>query len=409
MQSIIKYNISVSIIVFFILFLGAGTTLLLGINNLQNTTNSLWELISPPLKAMFCLSMFWIIKKRVKLFFEESLMIFSCFAYIILCSIAKVSANASILINVFISLAIMSLLLKNGHDLKKTILYIVLLYYFTECSIAIIERVTQINFLLVTNDALFFDETLSSAQAGFRSASIHSHPLQGALMISIVMSFILITSYNPLKKILMLFIGLLALFSFNTRSSIVYWALTILAYVFYSTIKKKFIYKIFAIFALISATITASYLINQGWAGRLMELSLFDNNSAQTRIDILNVLKDFSIQHFLFGVPNNLGETIFKRNGVYIMENYWITFIMNWGIPFTCWLVYCSYAILKKHMINFSITEKFFPIITFLLISSTNNSMITGVPALLLLLICFYSFESKINKKITQFSNITGD
>ena len=99
---------------------------------------------------------------------------------------------------------------------------------------------------------------------------------------------------------------------------------------------------------------------------------------------------------------------MFKRNGIYIMENYWISFLMNWGILLTGWLVYWSYQIIKSHIISYSKKEQYFPIFTFLLISSTNNSMITGVPALLLLLSCYFSFnkeEPEINygKKIHLF------
>lgn len=387
-----KYNLSISLVVFLVLFLGAGIIQILDLKSSKEQL-TLFNLINPSIKLMVVVFFFWTIKRKIKFYFEETAMLISIFAYAIICFFAERSANLSILINVFFSLAILSLLLKNGNSLKKSIFWVVLLYYFSDSSLAIIERILQTNFIGPSQDSLFLDDSLSSVNAGFRSASIHSHPLQGALMISIVMSFIYITDYKPQNKIALLFVGFVALFSFNTRSSIVFWAIMILLYIIKLIIYAKPKYKFLGGIAVAFVALIAFYLLNHGWAGRLIELSLFDENSAQVRIDVLSVINDFKLEDFLLGVSKENGEAIFKRNDIFIMENYWISYVMNWGIPFTCWLVYCSYKILKSSMVDYPRLKKFFPIATFLLISSTNNSMMTGVPALLLMISCFYGFK----------------
>jgi len=351
--------------------------------------------VNPSIWVMFLIFAFWGVKRKIIFCREECVMLASCIAYMGICGIVGTSSNSMNLIRVFLSLSVLSLLLKSDYELKKIILNVVVAYYFSECFLAIIERIFQTNFISVSLDPLFLDNSVSSIRAGFRSASLHSHPLQGALMVSVVMAFIYITDYKPLIKMGMLFVGLLALLSFNTRSSIAYWVVMISIYIIYLIIikKTKGRYKCLGILAMAVAFAAGLYLIRQGWAGRLVELSLFDKHSAQIRVDVLSVLNDFSVQYFLWGVPADVGTMIFKRNGVFIMENYWISFVMNWGVPYLVWLVICSYKILRKYIQNYSRLGRYFPMITFLLISSTNNSMVTGVPALLLLLLGYYGFD----------------
>lgn len=392
------------LISFMTLFLGINVLYTLGLKDPFNTTTSLTSSVHLATWLLLGEGMYLLTKKKLNKK-NEYHFIFFCIIYIIFnVIILRRSANLVLIINSFIAPIFASLYAKNFHQAKNFIFKIIILYFITECGLAITERITSTNFLVAAAETTFMDTSMSDTE-GFRSASIHGHPLQGALMISVVMGFIYISEIKIKTKIILLLLGCMALLSFNTRSSICFWggmlSLLLLHIIFsnkYSTGNKL------ASFCLLSiASIGLWNLLQSGWGGRLLELSLFDEDSAQARIDVFLMFDFISVEQILWGITEKELISIMSKSGIGIIENYWISYILSFGIIGTIFFVVFVFRCLKPLFKNIPIIKIVISVGSFLLISSTNNSMVSGVPALILLVLCVYSFPIKRNNHETIY------
>ena len=332
------------------------------------------------------------------------------FVFCVLYTIVNVLLNRSVhlgtVIMAFIAPVLIGLFIKNISDARYTVYKIVVSYFIFECGLAIVQRILGVNLLLTPSDTGFFDMGVSS-NSGFRSASIHGHPLQGALMVSVVMGFIYISDLKLKKKILLLLMGFMALLSFNTRSSIFLWGI-ILAFMFLQIIfSKKYdvMIKSASLCLFVIGAIGLWVLLQQGWGGRLLEMSLFDEKSAQVRIDVFYMFNFLSLEQLLWGIPSDVVSLIKDKSNINIIENYWIAYIFYFGL--ICTLVFVTFVVLCLRPLFKGIPtiKILISVGVFLLISSTNNSMITAVPALIVLVLCVYSFP--IKKQTLRIKSLT--
>ncbi len=233
----------------------------------------------------------------------------------------------------------------------------------------------------------------------FRSCSLLGHPLYNALCISTIMSFILCTPLKNKYKYSLWSIGYIAILCFNTRSSIVGNLLLLSIYIFYNTffskrvnIKNKvltlfiFIIIIFSVFTLINTT---------GIGGRLLELGLFDEDSAQTRIDIWTIFNFTDIKDILFGINSDKFSLLLYQSGLFVTENYWIDQLFRFGLVFMIPYILFYIAFCKEIYKDYGIFKSIFTCMTFILISSTNNSLSTNYLAILIFLLCIIIFHPK--------------
>ena len=398
------------LISFMTLFLGVNILYTIGFKDPYDTSISLNS--SVPLSTWLLLiigSIYLFTKKKLIKNYEISFLIF-CFIYTFFNTIIlQRSANLVIIINSFIAPIFISLLAKNIPSAKKNIYKIILLYFIAECGVAISERIFSENFLIAASETTFMDMSMSHDE-GFRSASIHGHPLQGALMVSVIMGFIYIANIKIRNKIALLILGCMALLSFNTRSSICFWGgmLTLLLLQIIFSKKYTVTNKLSSFFLLSIAAIGLWYLLQSGWGGRLLELSLFDEDSAQARIDVFQMFNFISFKQILWGISEKDIINIMSKSGIGIIENYWISYILSFGL--ICTLIFATFVFLclKPLFKNIATIKIIISVGSFLIISSTNNSMLSGVPALILLVLCVYSFPiKKINYEANNQYNCT--
>lgn len=112
----------------------------------------------------------------------------------------------------------------------KKILY---LAYIIECSIAIIER------LFISHVFKYEKIGIQVPIGDFRSIGLYGHPLQNALIVLIFVNFILIYENDNKKKYIMAFFGLIAIFCFNARAAIVISISSVFIYFFHWLIINK--------------------------------------------------------------------------------------------------------------------------------------------------------------------------
>lgn len=392
------------------LFLGVNILYTIGLKDPYDTSISLSS--SVPLSTWLLLitgSIYLFTKKKLIKNYEISFLLF-CITYTFVNTIIlQRSANLIIIINSFIAPIFISLFAKNIPNAKKNIYKIILLYFIAECGVAISERIFSENFLIAASETTFMDMSMSHDE-GFRSASIHGHPLQGALMISVIMGFIYIANIKIKNKITLLILGCTALLSFNTRSSICFWGAMLTLLLFQIILSRKYtITNKLSSFVLLSIAFIGIWnLLQSGWGGRLLELSLFDEDSAQARIDVFQMFNFISFKQILWGISEKDIINIMSKSGIGIIENYWISYILGFGLICTLIFVTFVFLCLKPLFKNIATIKIIISVGSFLIISSTNNSMLSGVPALILLVLCVYSFPiKKINYEANNQYNCT--
>ena len=168
------------------------------------------------------------------------------------------------------------------------------IFYLFETGMAITERVLGTT-ILGWNDIEFSVEDWGVS--GFRSAALHGHPLYNALMVSISMAFIL---FSPLKikyKMILWSMGYVSILCFNTRGSIVGNALLLAFYIIYvllfdNSISSRTKVRL-VMFSSIMTIVGLILFFNVGLGGRLAEMGLFDESSAQTRIDVWTIFDNY--------------------------------------------------------------------------------------------------------------------
>ena len=254
---------------------------------------------------------------------------------------------------------------------------------------AIAEKYIGTNFFggdYSSNEELFYN---------FRSSALHGHPLSNALLVITIMSFILVDpQFVYIKKILLFVIGFIALLCFNTRSSII---IATIIFVLHFTIiiftsRRNLLMKSIYVLSVYIAVTSISYLMYiSGMGGRLIERELMDN-SANTRMEIVETYWDIPLWDMIWGIGNQqmlwLAEQ--KVNGGHA-ENYWVLFAASFGLILFLPTVFLFYKLYKKYFAKTNYWTTFITAGTFLVVSSTNNSLFFQAAPLCVFMLCAYS------------------
>lgn len=265
---------------------------------------------------------------------------------------------------------------------RKVIFYIVLLFFSVECVIAIAEAVMKINFLKDINaDAESLNVFEDKSETGFRSTALLGHPLHNALGVSTIMGFILTTTLNNAKKLMLVFLGFTALLCFNARGAVVLWLLILVIYITAQLVSKKVKanHKMFLLIMITSSAIFISLLIvNYGFGDRLLTGNIYDGN-AKTRTDVFNAFNYISNQDLWYGNAKNY-TYVMKMLGAGGVENSYVVIIIQHGIILSVLIFMFYYFFIARKLKNYSLLNKTIIFVSFILVGSTNNSLAGVMP-----------------------------
>lgn len=379
-----------------ILFFGVNVMTTLGLRDPQLESNALKDNVNPFVFILLGITLYAGIKQKLVNYNKELYFLIYISLFILYKFSIDKPASITFIINTFLGPSIIALLLRNIPTSKDFVLKLILIYFITESTISIMERILQTNIFTALSDINDY-----ASDTSFRSLSIHGHPLQGALILSIIMGFIYIAKINFTKKLLFLLLGFIALLAFNTRSSIFYWSVLISFLIIKGLFTRKMSVKAktIGICVLILSSISLIYLIERGWGGRIIEMSLYDENSAAVRVNLFYMFKFLNWNDILWGIPLESIEYIKYQSGIAIIENYWVIFIFSYGLIGTIILTTFTAICLSPLFKGYTFIEKIIIIGTLLMISSTNNSMATNTPAMFVFVMCAFAFTSKTKIK----------
>lgn len=287
-------------------------------------------------------------------------------------------------------------------DVRRKLKKMVLVFFVMECSIAILERLLEVHIFPMQA----YDGTIAYGRVDsdmFRSTALQNHPLQNALIVSIIMGFILMSNaIDVWKKYLLWGMGYLALLSFNTRSSIFGWILLFGVYIIYLFFRQKKVYLkeriILVVFTFFSISSILFLIFDYRWGGRLLEFGMFSDESSEVRLQVFDIFLYYDYKHFLWGVPSLSIDRMASSIGVEIVENYWLMYVFTYGIIFVLILIFLFAKLFSRLFKEYGSFHKFFLLSSFILISSTNNSLSSGTAALGVFILCAYIFNPKIDR-----------
>ncbi len=303
---------------------------------------------------------------------------------------------------------------KNG-SIWKSLRNILLVAYFVEVGLAISERIFMYNIFPhdlpeienisenkqnqysqiindMTEDKLMNTEDLEV----FRSFGLYGHPLQNALIVTTIMTFILFSKMGIKKKMFFWFLGFIAILCFNSRSSIVGNTIIFFIYLIRTSSSKKERSKSKVAILFFAGIISASiiYLMNShNFGGRLVSMGLLDENSAQTRIETWNIFNNYELTDFLYGHDRSEINQIYIASEIITTENFWIDWLLRFGLIFIIAYISIYFFILKKMYTNYPLPIALITFISFILIASTNNSLSVSWIPMFVYLLCIKLFD----------------
>ena len=285
--------------------------------------------------------------------------------------------------------------IKEDGYLRTKIKNLLIFLFLFNALMAIYERITLTLYYpydLIRSDFDFaLDEDLV-----FRSSAMLGHPLTNALIMSIVMTFILISNLKSLLKYSLFFIGFFSLFCFNARAAIIISAGVFVLYTIRPLFQKgtSSSRRLFSILLLIAFSLVGIFLLNAGFGGRFEERGeLSEDSSTLARLEVFNIISEYGISNFLWGLSGkDVDQIAMAVLGMTHIENWFILSTMYSGLIITTIVTLLFVPVYRNATRPY---EKYFSFLIFIstiVLGSTNNSFATGIPALSIFFACCYAF-----------------
>jgi hypothetical protein len=266
---------------------------------------------------------------------------------------------------------------------------LIILFFILNSALAIVEMLIKHNFFVLED----YDTS-----GYFRSTAFQGHPLNNALVTSVILAFILMSDLKERTKNILLLLGLVSIICYGARGSMLVWSVMIVFYFLaynppvnsLKNIRKKRKHRILLLLAVV--LIIVLIIIYTPYGTRIFELRSLDDDSTGVRLEVLNFLTNINIRDFLWGASAKSAEKVGEIIGVGIIENFWILWLIRFGLIMAICLSFFFIKFLHQKVKCYGKFASFFIPITFLAVASTNNSLATTSPAISIYVLCLYAF-----------------
>lgn len=260
---------------------------------------------------------------------------------------------------------------------NKYIKLLAISFFVIECFLAVYEKYTLSHVIDYESDSQAMNVNMLEDEE-FRSFSLFGHPLHNANVVSVMLAFIICSSSLKIKlKIILVLLGLGAIWSFNSRAALMMWLFIIFYRLFLYGKSWKWILSVIAI-VLVALPSFVLYVQKTGALGRL-DFD-FSDSSTLTRIMALQIFFSYpwsSSEMILGGVK--LEQPTFAAIGtgtsdyVYI-ENGYLLDLGYWGFILGAIKIIGEILISYRALHHFNIKDKFIIMIALWGIASMNNN-----------------------------------
>lgn len=252
-----------------------------------------------------------------------------------------------------------------------------ILFFVIECFLAIYEKSTLTHLINYDSDTQAMNGNMLMDE-DFRSFSLFGHPLHNANVVSVMLAFILCSSSLKLSlKVILILLGLGAIWSFNSRAALMMWMFILFYRLFLYGKSWKWIFLAIVIVIVVLPSFVF-YVQKTGALGRL-DFD-FSDSSTLTRFMAIQIFMTYpwSFNEMLLGgieleqptfgaVGTGVADYVYIENGYLLDLGYW-GFLLG-AIKIICEIV-ISYRVL--HLFN--VRDKFLIMIALWGIASMNNN-----------------------------------
>ena len=287
---------------------------------------------------------------------------------------------------------ILSLVLENYNiNFRKSIKNLLIFFFLIETSLGIVESLFNFNLFPTIYEQNLY---LEGVKGEFRSESLLGHPLNNALCVSIMSSYILIDYSSIYKKIFFVSLGFFSILSFNARAASIIFTLILVIYLI-NNFKNKLNLRslIVTLIIFFSSTLLFYFLnTNYGIGGRLFNSEILDGSS-KTRIDVINAFKFINSTVFWFGDSSNY-IYVTNKLGAGGVENSLIVLLINYGLIISVLILIFFIFFFRKKIKNLSNVDSLIIFLSFIVLGSTNNGLVSVDPFIFFILFS-HSFSNK--------------
>ena len=288
---------------------------------------------------------------------------------------------------------------------NKSYIVLSVFFFFFYVINAIISYIEKATFtpLLYTGEVTWDsteDQVLS--EFIFRATGLLGHPLQNSMVMGVLMSVLLLCNIKWKYKFSLWVMGFASLLCFNGRGAIIASVILLLWYLIGVGSMNKFV-KIIVISMFVFISYEVTLLISDTpLAGRLVTGDVMEGNGNE-RLRIWSFLTEMDFIDFFLGVTEEHLKVIRKTLQLYTAENWFVIFVYRMGVPFTLFFIVNYIRVFLLLLKGVERNDKIFVLMSFLILSSLNNSLAVGLLPLttaLLLFLLFGYYERKKNCKL---------
>lgn len=290
------------------------------------------------------------------------------------------SGMAYMIDTIFSPLVLVSLVISLNYKYKETLIRVMAYFIFINSLLAILEFILSKSIIPVEFSSFSF----------FRSTAFMAHPLNNALITATLA--LALSDKTKVPPIIYISTALLALFCFGGRGSMGAFVIGLIvvslpAFYQFLTIGVKTSKMKLAITQLIVfiCVIFLIYIVLYTGISERILSKLYVDNSAQARFDVFILLDELSFGEWIFGASRQFLDNIFYISGVLVVENFFIDWILKFGLPLAVLLIFGLLGLFMH------LTQWKMPLMVmigvFILASITNNSLSVKTPAILFLML----------------------
>jgi len=269
-------------------------------------------------------------------------------------------------------------------------------FYIIECCLAIVEFVMK-QHVFGWIEIAYNSSVVDFDNQYFRSVALCGGPLLNAQIVTTIMLFFLFDLFlSPRKKILLWFLGLIAVLCFNARMAIVINILGLILYIGKEISRVQWHTRIKYIALSIFIGVTVSFLLIMGLGNRLTATtSLADDDSISIRLALFKYFFNSDLQVYIWGHSMDELRRIMNIIGIKVIENFWIIYIYHFGVVFTGYFTFCYFKLVQYFLRPFPTFDKIVISGLFVILISANNSIASSHMPLFIFLLCCYANQHK--------------
>lgn len=364
-------------------FCGASILSAFGLENDENLIFQIHYFSFP-----FLILFFIINYKKINFTNKEKTLLIILLVYVVFLKlILSKSANVGILINVFFEPILLVCVLrylptKYALRFQKY----VIVFLLVEVFIALVESTLQTSF--------FSSSELIDLRGDFRATSLHGHPLQNAFLVCIISTAIIASNFKLPLKYILFFIGLIGVFAFNTRSSIL-----IMMFMFFFNLLIDFFYKkksirstLLLLFIVLLFSYIGFQIITKYSLGTRLDIEISDTDgSSNARLILPAIVLSQKMSALLFGGVDIVN--ILDTYSLVAIENSIVILILTFGLILTIIGIVYMFKIISDISTNHRLKYELFFVLFLLL--NVNNGLVTICPILPVFIVSLYSFTKE--------------